>query len=36
MAGRTDQILPKLMAGRAEAKVVDAKIGENKIGARVG
>lgn len=41
MAGRADQILPKLMQGRNEAKVLEAKPtenkpGENKIGVRVG
>jgi ATP-binding cassette subfamily C protein LapB len=36
MAGRTDQILPKLISGRVDTKVVEAKIGDNKLGARVG
>jgi len=46
MAGRTDQILPKLMQARNEAKVLEAKpseakpsepkLGENKIGVRAG
>ena len=36
MAGRSDQILPKLMQARNEMKVVEAKPGESKIGARVG